>query len=685
MAPAPIWGSRTLKDDRLAEFQAGLHKKSRIWREIDAFRSVCQRTNRIVTGKADLAVTISDENVPAPSWTDGQSVFLSEAEIWADLERENFDMADFVLRWNGANYHEVAHIILSPRFNDPMIVWLNKKVKQSQDLRWWYAYNALEDQRIEAIYTGLYPSTTGYFRAMALEFLLHDTSALPRVFPLIHGRRFLSSGTRRKVRQAFVQLYGDKLADDFSAVIDQYMQLVLPRDDVRGRKLIELYYDLITSTQFGQHLPDQPCGDNGAGKQAPNPHRGNTIKQGEPRLGEQKRGAKKVVDQIDNDDIDDAESEDDGEGEEQDSGTQGTQGKGNNSKGKSDEKGKGDSDSDEKVEGAYDGGSTPVKDHQRPENDGPQGEGKTEHHAPDPTISAEDLLDAVKEARDQAKAEMADVKADPNLAQDVQDTCRSIRSASQSSGNVVTTSYGKHRNETPAPEVVAASRRVTQILEHVRLDLEPSWLHGLPTGRLNIGQGIARRVDPSIIDIFDQWDEGAEEESGVEAVIVIDLSGSMMGQIVGASRALWALKRAFDDVQIRTTVIGFSDTHMILFDPNHKANKGQTPLFDVLGGTCPDGALKEAYNILNRSQEPNRLLIAITDGAWQGNRDEQDNIIAALRRDGVVTMLLAIGHTTITYGGDHGMEVVSVIEKMEDIFVSVQAVVLALMKKVQLH
>lgn len=682
----PTSGSNPFAPGNLGGSRVKLDERQRIMRQVDVVRSILEKTDRIVTGRP-LTIHITDPPSSiegSPAWTDGDRIFFNRKEIEKDVANRNQNNAEFVVTWKGANYHEVGHVLFSPRMQDPLMRWLLEKIKITQDSTWFWAYNALEDQRIEMLYTSLYPSTLPYFRAVALRWLVTDTSALGRVFPLIHGRKFLPHNVRVAVRRAFKVITATEpdLAVKFGKVIDAYLRLVLPMDDLKARKLIEAYYNLIRSSNFGQTpLPDLPCADNGKGKKVPAPDSDNVIKSSNPAVKGQKRASEKVKDQLDSeagDDLDDMWGDESSDGGEDGEGE--GKGKFSDGKGKDENSDKPDFDPNKKVEQSSTW--TPGTSADDPLGESPDGEPANESPdapvVPDLTSAIQDAMRKVQDALDAAMDSI-------DLVEDVRDTMRAIHTAGAADGTVVSQDYGNHKVTHVEPEELAAQRAITQQLQTIQLDLEPVWLRSQPVGRINATRVLQHAADSSMIDIFDQWDEGNEEEAGVEVVILIDLSYSMGGQIAGASRALWALKRSFDIVEIRTTVIGFSDAHVVMYKPDAKSAAAQVPIFEVIGGTVPDSALREAYNILSRSDQLNKVLVAITDGAWQGDVGEQDTIIAALRRDNVVTALVALGHTAMTWGGTHNMEIAVTCEHVREITQFVNRIVSSLLKQVVMH
>ena len=151
-----------------------------------------------------------------------------------------------------------------------------------------------------------------------------------------------------------------------------------------------------------------------------------------------------------------------------------------------------------------------------------------------------------------------------------------------------------------------------------------------------------------IFEVFRAYDEGSEEETGVEAVVLMDVSGSMSSVMAQASGSVWVLKRAFDRLGIRTTAIVFDTAHYVLYQPSEKA-QSRVPIVETLGGTDPTSALVEAHKILNKSFAPNKVLITVTDGSWSGPEDKRLGIMRHLHQQGVTTMLLGLDGA-LTYG-----------------------------------
>ena len=57
-----------------------------------------------------------------------------------------------VANLRGLNFHELSHILYTPRQGSEIVTW----VKENDLFK---AFNALEDQRIETLFTSRFPST----------------------------------------------------------------------------------------------------------------------------------------------------------------------------------------------------------------------------------------------------------------------------------------------------------------------------------------------------------------------------------------------------------------------------------------------------------------------------------------------------------------------------------------------
>jgi hypothetical protein len=223
---------------------------------------------------------------------------------------------------------------------------------------------------------------------------------------------------------------------------------------------------------------------------------------------------------------------------------------------------------------------------------------------------------------------------------------------------------------------VQASRSFANELERLRRDYDPGWNRRTSSGRLNVQRYV---TDVDIEECFDQWDLGREDAVDIEAVILLDVSGSMGSHSIGSFESMWAIKRALDKVNASTTVIAFdNDTHLI-YSANERAGQ-QMKYTNQWGGTDPYEALRYSRNILAQSSRAIKLCIVITDGIWS-NEEQCNKLIREFRRAGVIT---ALGYIVDRYYIDngyrfnidsHGCEVAVNISQMPELFTLARSMV----------
>lgn len=225
------------------------------------------------------------------------------------------------------------------------------------------------------------------------------------------------------------------------------------------------------------------------------------------------------------------------------------------------------------------------------------------------------------------------------------------------------------RNEPVAFSTVAASRSFGGELEQLRADHDPAWDRRVETGRLNVGRYV---TGCEVDEAFDQWDMGREDAVDIEAVILLDVSGSMHWCINNAYQSMWAIKRALDKVNASTTVVTFSDTTELLYSSNERASI-LMKYAGTGGGTEARGAIKYAHSVMANSKRSIKLVITITDGEWYDD-GQSDNMLRQLRKAGVLTALAYVVNPEWISDGQvltvnsHGCEVATNITDSRDLF-----------------
>jgi len=136
-------------------------------RRIEAMARLFTKSDSVLAGSHINVVVYDKPNgIQAPSWTDGKTITFNRALIG--------DVADVddIIRVTGLNYHELAHVLYTPRPDRPIVQAVIAEGMNN-------AFNLLEDQRIETFLTAQYPSTIPYLVSTFMRFcLMHDKSCM---------------------------------------------------------------------------------------------------------------------------------------------------------------------------------------------------------------------------------------------------------------------------------------------------------------------------------------------------------------------------------------------------------------------------------------------------------------------------------------------------------------------------
>lgn len=665
-----------------------IEESERSSRQMSALASVLQITDRIMAGR-DLNVRVEMGNTPYPAWTDGETIMLN-GTLLRDLFKQG-KLSEAIMTFKGTNYHELAHCLYSPRPTDPVKMWMQEQ-RATVGIDYQRSYNVLEDQRIETMYTATYSPTTPYFQMAVFKWMLFDVSQFGSAWPMLVGRKFIPRTIRDRARQAFVNMdrHDESIAVTIESIVNEYITLPLPAGSDRACELIKLFHDLVRKINGLGTLMSNDCGGGGS-----------HINQGEIDPNDIVEASEAVQDILDaeasepselddpsdsgsgDDDSDDDDSDSDGEpgsGESDDDGMDDE-----SDEPGSDGPGGGDSESD------GDSGSGSGSDGQSPD-DHSQGDGSNGQSDGGSMDGADEILEQISELlRDEIEDALGEVLTDPELARDIERTTESFH-AQVDKQLMEGSAYNKFRPRTVTNEMEQTVERIVEVLLTLQTDLEPQWNRDRINGRIDPSRLIRRKVDPTLLEVFQEWDEGNEDDATVEVVIALDLSGSMGQQIEKCSQAMWTLKRAFDRSDITTTVLGFSDDNVVLYKPSELAHAREYRSFQTWSGTNAQNTMKTAHRILAQSGATNRILVAITDGSWETgstwamNRAaaqqaaiNSETLVSAIRRMGVHTLLFCLDgrFNDMT----HNFETVIEAANVSDIVAAVQKVVTAITLK----
>lgn len=532
-----------------------------------ALASVYQLADSIIAGE-NITVKVGQASTQTPAWTTGAEIFINSSAI-------DVDDFDDLVRMHGLNFHELSHVLYTPRAGTNLAQWCMEEGFMP-------AFNVLEDQRIESMITVKYPSTAPWLTAAVMRWVTGEPSALETGYLFVRGRRYLPGELRGMLRSTFK--YRDLLAD-IDKTVDAYRLLVFPTDYEQAKPLISHMQEILN--RLGRDMPSDPNGH------SDNPW--HVCDKGRPAPVKEQRALR---DRMGTESKKDSESSEQGEG-------------------------KGESTPIEGTSGDTDSGSTTSSDTSEQAQESSPGSGTAENNA------------SHDKARERVQEMLESLLNSDEVADDIRRTRKSIENAT----GTAALPQARHWDMEPLSDFVLMERRLTQTMLMLQEEAEPGWHRREDFGRLNV---VRWTIERDVTEAFDRWDEGVADAVDIEAVILLDASGSMGPIIEQASNAMWALKRAFDAVDISTTVIAYDGTSETLYDSQERATLSvRQPAKG--GGTNPLTALSQSARIFASSPRRHKLLIALTDGAWSGGQDHlgmsSEDYIKRMNDDGVFTAL----------------------------------------------
>ena len=552
--------------------------------------------------------------------TDGETIMLGdqwfhEHMIPAILEHNAGSTAYHWGEFKALAYHELSHIIWTPRFTQKPVSDLKKCDDSYACLK---AFNILEDQRIESLFVARYAPSIPLFTHIVSKHIV-DNGDRSTEFLLTHGRRYLPTKVRDLCRQNFAENFGEHLTEEFERVIDEYRTLVFPNDHVRAFDLTCWFVEL--AKKCGIWIPEHDSGaHNGHNKGRPEP------------VADQRRDqeARERADQRQAD----ADADDDADG------------------GADGESGNGDG-----ADGGEDGG------------DDATGSGSTdgdgEHGAADDGDEDDDAGANTGNPVAGAFKQLAEQTEDKVL-EDGRNALKAVsKTIADIGGAASVPNYPDTRNATvnqTKPWMNIGTKRLQESIGRIFNDYEERWVSGQSSGRLSVTDAMNARG--SHFDVFDTFQDSDEEATSFEVVILLDRSGSMGRRSVSdfsdkmytpeewkdtfitlstlAYEAMWTIRYAFQSLDIPVTVIGYDDSPTLISAPwTEPATRGKYVQLPDMGSTVPNGALRWAKSVLTSSDAKNRLLITLTDGEWYCD-DSTISLVDDIRNIGGQTLLVAI-------------------------------------------
>jgi len=561
----------------------------------DAFFSLFERVNGSIA-RRDVP-TRGGATRYGTGHTDGETITIDETALRSALKEAvkernlgSSRVVKAITHIEGLNYHELSHVLFTPRHTHRP----TKGVLASPHPWATFAYNVLEDTRIEGLFLARYSAATPYFRSLITNFILAAPGGFepePSNWLLLHGRRYMDAKIRNAARKVFEAEFAGVIESDFVAnLIDEYRLLVFPKDADRALELVEDLANIIEVIRDHGNLPNEVDthdhhrkgkADNDEAKEA------NKTVKAEAEEAEDAEGASAA------DESSDTEEGDESEG----AGSEGDEKADSDGVSASDNPGEGAegdeaSDSDEAPGGAEDGAG---------------GDAGNETNS-DPVDGEPSLRELLEEAAEAVEEELA-VKARETLKNANEEY---VNNNSVELGDVSKEFNGRPLLDTDlSPGHKIAKADLVRVFEELRGSHEPHWVKRVDRGRLNLSAAMEARGLHT--DVFDKWTDDGEDAASVEAVVLVDLSSSMSGMIHETTHGLWILTAAADELDIPLTVLGYNTEGHLLAKP------GEGPFarhLRVSGGTNPTEALASAERIFLATDARHKLLFSLTDGDW---------------------------------------------------------------------
>jgi hypothetical protein len=661
---------------------------------VEALLSLFTRVNSVLAGRSvrtDIANPAAGLSINAPAMTDGSTIWFSNfalKDIFAvdvlargggafSTRRSHEEILSRLAWFRGLNYHELAHVLYSPRINGKLWKRIEAHSHTSRhnaiagtvDIKYVRtAFNLLEDQRIETLFVAKFPQSHHWFAAAVAKYITAACSGttssdiqesvnaqnnkIAANYLLVYGRKFLPKSLRKSLRDAFVAKFilSPTLAAKFShkdlaraeELIGKYRRLTLaPKQHSEATAIVVEFAKLMEKLDPHQgFVPENPTGPHGNWTQGKRDGDSRDAEDQQPAIDDSDAEDEKEdgesgggVGSDDSDDDEDTEGDGVGAGEDSDDDED------------ADEDGEGDGDGDADDETDSDQ-SQSGRRHTDSNDDKKQGSSQESNSSPydDAYDQAKDLLKSAKdEMLKDAKSTLNSVNA---VAEKISDE-RFWRNRLNDNG----------KRGTSANERVLATN-LSSALQRLRADTDNQWERGSFVGRLNALKHATSRGLST--DFFDEWVDDGDDRPDAEVVILLDRSSSMdsyiptqfdpksgianaWGTVMSeACAAMWAIKYACQTQDIPCSVIGYNNAATPLYSSDEKVGLGQFALFEGKGGTHPTTALSIALRMLAKSEAKHKLLFSITDGQWTIDGDLCKAVYNATRSGGASSFLIQL-------------------------------------------
>jgi uncharacterized protein with von Willebrand factor type A (vWA) domain len=243
-----------------------------------------------------------------------------------------------------------------------------------------------------------------------------------------------------------------------------------------------------------------------------------------------------------------------------------------------------------------------------------------------------------KALRDKLNKKLDELSNNQQVKSATSEVRKAINNNSEQNPNAKKALY---TNASVKPNNREIAERFGHELERLRIENDPMLRLEVPMGRLNVARSMHSNIN-DIDRLFDRWDIGNDNRD-IEAVVLVDNSGSMMFNMNSTLEAMWAIKRGVEQIDGRVTVFRFNDNTRVVYGADEKASPTEYRSLNSSGGTNPYEALLEADRILSNSDRAIKLLFIISDGEWH-NAERCNEVISRMNQvEGMLTVAVFLG------------------------------------------
>jgi hypothetical protein len=555
---------------------------------------------------------------------------------------------------SGLSYHEFGHVALSPSVN----VIDSRLLTESQKR----AFEILEEGRIEMLMQAKYSKLAKYFAYPVITYLVNDVSTHDTAFLLTHGRKYLPKDIRDMFRAKFAGIHGTVNTIKVAHVIDQYLGIIYPRDVKDGKKLIdELAVLLKTNGLVG--LPSQDC--------LQVPSYGDPVPTKMDHRSQQQLShavSEHVKDQTELEESgkdgsgfreekeDESDSEDDSTRESESDTSDAVEDESGDS-----EPDKEDEDGSSGQDGSSQGSGDVHSDGEYPgtepdQNDGQDGSGDQGGGSESPGSARDSSNDASEDPNDVVSGRVSagtqignrtkvpiptsgeildtlkgiqnEIETNEDVNQDVQRLIHTMDDSSLVQTSLAPVAY---REEDVSSKMRVVSNNVRAEFARLWANLDSGWNYGSDSGRLNPSRAAMATSIDDYSSMYDSWDEGLTDSAGIELFICGDRSGSMSGTPVTLmSEAMWIIANACTEIDAKVTVTVFDNVPNVLYERTERVSDNKWRRVYADGGTMPLENFIEARKVFRMSEQPNKILVVVTDGEWRCSKLNYDQVFAEM-------------------------------------------------------